>query len=148
VQVCSSFVYAYISNLFNILISFRALGLLYIFLMRPFEDLLCKGSIWQLNGDILLLHETLSDWAKDRSLPLKRTDPVFADAPSYLCTELGRFAVLYINLCTLRSSSSSFQLYKASSWWHWPGVVHSSCCWAHVSRTSHSCGAASCIPAA
>ncbi|ELU15397.1 hypothetical protein CAPTEDRAFT_203338 [Capitella teleta] len=67
----------------------RALGILYLHTMRPFEDLLRKGNIVELNRDLQLLYSTLSAWEKDGSIPLNLDRPVFDGAPSYIHSELG-----------------------------------------------------------
>jgi hypothetical protein len=56
---------------------FRAMGLLYVLVMLPFEDRLRRGSILELNDDLELLHSTVENWSRDGTLPLSRKEPVF-----------------------------------------------------------------------
>jgi hypothetical protein len=70
--------------------SFRALGILYVLLMKPFEDLLHKGSILELNEDLLTLRSTVAAWSKDGSLPMDMDGPVYPGTEAHLQSELGR----------------------------------------------------------
>lgn len=50
----------------------RAMGIMYILVTKPFENCLKRGSILDLNADLLTLHTTLTEWSRDGSLPLQR----------------------------------------------------------------------------
>jgi hypothetical protein len=57
------------------------MGILYVLVMKPFEDLLRSGSILELNSDLEKLQQTFSEWSQDGSIPLQLTSTVFGDKP-------------------------------------------------------------------
>jgi hypothetical protein len=68
----------------------RAMGLVYLVLTKPFEDRLHKGSILDLNDDLLRLHTTLTSWSEDGSLPFKSSEDIFTGVPLNLESRMAR----------------------------------------------------------
>ena len=56
---------------------FRAIGLVNVLVMLPFEERLRHGSILDLNQDLELLYSTVESWSKDGSSPLTCETTIF-----------------------------------------------------------------------
>ncbi|ELT89765.1 hypothetical protein CAPTEDRAFT_191454, partial [Capitella teleta] len=55
----------------------RAMGLIYILVMLPFEERLRRGTILDLNADLEQLHSTVEEWSRDGTIPLSKKGSIF-----------------------------------------------------------------------